>query len=44
VVQLVGESGEVLDEIRIEVRGAGVKVALQPPVKATQAGARPASK
>ena len=41
VVQLVGKSGEVLDEIRIEVRGAGVKVALQPPAKATQAGSGP---
>jgi penicillin-binding protein 1C len=26
VVQLVGARGEVLDEIRLEVRGAGVKV------------------
>ena len=27
VVQLVGSSGKVLDEVKIEVRGAGVKAA-----------------
>jgi penicillin-binding protein 1C len=29
-VQLVDAGGQVLDEIRLEVRGAGVKVASQP--------------
>jgi penicillin-binding protein 1C len=27
VVRIVGERGEVLDEVRLEVRGAGVKAA-----------------
>ncbi|HYW56682.1 MAG TPA: penicillin-binding protein 1C [Polaromonas sp.] len=37
-VQLIGDKAEVLDEIRIEVRGAGVKKVAQ------QGGTRPASK
>ncbi len=44
-VQLVGERAEVLDEIRIEVRGAGVKVALKPnAATAARDGVRSASK
>ncbi|MGH6640407.1 MAG: hypothetical protein ACREBY_17630, partial [Polaromonas sp.] len=33
VVQLLDASGKVADEIRIEVRGAGVKPALRPDSK-----------
>jgi penicillin-binding protein 1C len=34
VVQIVGTRGEVLDEIKLEVRGAGVKGAPPPPISA----------